>query len=341
MIFVLTGLLFASHWIWKSSNPLSGLLEKEWLDEKFPESVDSENSNWTVLPFGYTLGPWPRTFRQEPVLTELNYHKGPPKKFIQSMTQLWTPVEVELTLLGPKTLVDGVGQNQWKNCFESRFACASDKKKFLEYLSRKPSADHLVSVKWFDHLDPQGPRGIHLYWEFSKYRFDDFVLITHSGIVQGFLLKTVKSEAGDEARTLFYQILGNLKVKEELAGSRDWIQNKIRTVQLKQIQKLPSQKEKLVKLIETQTWLSSLLSVDPTQIAPFFHLAGVTHLLSLELIRLQTQYFQNQEAWILAQKPNLEQILKFSKDFENETVTRQIEDLLQDFLLQRQKASSK
>ena len=83
-----------------------------------------------------------------------------------------------------------------------------------------------------------------------------------------------------------------------------------------------------------------MLSVDPTNITPFFHLAGVTHLLALDLIKLQTTYFENQESWILTTKPNLDNLLKYSQDFENDSIPKQIEALIQDVLLQQQKATS-
>jgi hypothetical protein len=334
-------ILGGSIWLYRVSNhPLSGMLEKEWLDPRFPEKVDTEDSIWQVLPFGYTLGPWPMQFRNEPIVTKLTYRKGPPKKFIQSITQLWLPVEAELTLLGPRTLKEGFNQNAWKQCFESRFTCNLQRDKILDYLEHKKDDGKISKVTWFDQLDINGPRGIHILWDYAKYQVDDFVLITENGIAQGFELKTVKSDVGNDARSLFYQTLGSLKVKEELSSSREWIQNKIKSVQLATIQKTSNSKAKLSKLIEIQNWLFSLLSVNPTDVTPFFHLAGVTHLLALDLIKLQTTYFENQESWILSAKPNLDVLLKYSQDFENPTISKQIEDLIQDVLLQQQKATS-
>ncbi len=340
--FLLLALLCASaFWFYRNSkNPLSGVLEKEWLDQRFPEKVDTEDSIWQVLPHGYTLGPWPMRFRNEPIVTKLTYNKGPPKKFLQSITQLWQPVEAELSLLGPKTLKEGMHQSQWKECFEARWTCNTQRSEVLEYVAHKKDGAKLAKVTWFDHLEINGPRGIHLKWEYPQYQVDDFVIITENGIAQGFELKTVHTEIGEEARSLFYQILGSLKVKEDLAGSREWIQNKIRSVQLSQIRKQSDAKMRLTQLIEIQTWLFSLLTVDPTHITPFFHLAGVTHLFALDLLKLQTTYFENQESWIVTAKPNLENLLKYTKDFGQNSIPSQVEALLQDFLLQQEKATS-
>lgn len=334
-------LAIGALWYYQSSkNPLHGMLEKEWLSQTFPEKVDTEDSIWQVLPYGYTLGPWPTQFRGEPIVTKLTYSKGPPVKFLQSITQLWMPVEVELTITGPKTLEEGTGQIQWMKCFESHFTCNSKRSKVLDYVTHLKNEGKLTSVKWFDHLELNGPRGVHLVWDHAKYQVDDFVLISEHGIAQGFKLKTVKSEAGEEARALFYQVLGAMKIKEDLSGSREWIQNKIRSVQLTQVRSISNPKQRLMKYIEIQNWLFSLLTVDPTKVTPFFHLAGVTHLLALDLIKLQTTYFENQESWILTAKPNLENLLKYSKDFESAEIPKQIEVLIQDVLLQQQKATS-
>lgn len=333
-------LVGASIWMYRvSRNPLCGTLEKEWLDQRFPEKIDTPDSIWQVLPFGYTLGPWPMLFRAEPVVTKLTYHKGPPSNFIQSFTQLWQPVEIELTFAGPKTLDKAMNQAQWKTCFESHFTCNLPREKVMDYIHHKKDEAKVEKITWFDHLEANGPRGVHVVWDYPKYRIDNFVIITENGIAQGFELKSVKNDRGDEARSLLYQTLGSLKVKEDLEGSRDWIQNKIRSVNLSAIQKMPLQKERLAKLIEIQTWLFSLLSVNPTEITPFFHLAGVTHLLAMDLTKLKTTYFENQEAWILTAKPNLDTIFKYSQDFNNPGITMQIDALIQDVLLQQQKSS--
>ena len=235
-------ILLFLFWLYLSSrNPLSGVISKEWLEHK--------DSNWQVLPYGYTLGPWPKEFKNSPIVTKLTYNKGPPKKFIQSITQLWQPVEVELTLLGPKTLKEGITQSQWKDCFDARFTCNSRREKILDYIAHKKDEAILSKVSWFDQQEINGPRGIHLVWEYPKYLIDDFVIITENGIAQGFELKSVKSNIGDEARSLLYQILGSLSVKEDLTSSREWIQNKIRAVQLAQVQEIENPKERLTQLI--------------------------------------------------------------------------------------------
>ncbi len=316
----------------------SSVPEIELLEQRFPQQVDTEGSIWQVLPFGYTLGPWPTRFRNEPIVTQLTYLKGPPQKFLQSITQLWQPVEAELTLMGPRTLVADKTQQDWKDCFISHWGCKADRNLVLDYAFHGKKSSEPVKITWFEHPEAEGPRGIHLERSFEKYRLDDFILFTRKGVAQGFELKTVKSPIGAEALQLFYQTLSSLKVNDDLSGSREWIQTKIKSVNLEEIKKISDSTKRLARWIEVQNWLFSLLSVDPTKVNPFFHLAGVTHLFTLDLIHLQKNHFENQESWILSAKPNLENLYRYSKDFEGSKISGQIDALLQDVLLQQQRS---
>src|SRR5690606_29641679 len=120
---------FAGLAIWHfNSAPFPKALKIEWIESRFPESLDSK----TVLPFGYTLGPWPTHFLGEPIVMKMAYHTGPPKQCIQTMTQLWKPVEVELRIEGPTALIKGMKVSDWKKCFASGFSCHAEKKKLAE-----------------------------------------------------------------------------------------------------------------------------------------------------------------------------------------------------------------
>jgi hypothetical protein len=312
-------------------------LSQEQIENQFPEKIDEDS----ILPFGYTFGAWPSQFQGEPIVTKLTYQKGPPKKFIEKITQVWRPVEVELQIDGPKTIVAGMDAGGWKACFESALACHSEKKQYVaEIFSDRAEhqADH-VELTWFDSLDPTSARGTHLKIETPTYRIDRYTVITESGATQTFSLKTVKGDVGDNARGVFLKILGGLKVKEDLQSSREWIQNKIKSVRLDEVQKIQDPKLRLTRLIQIQNWIYSLLTVDPTHVDPFFHLAGVTHMLAIELMHSKQSYFNSQEAWILSFRPLFETLLAYAKDFPpgNEAMVKNIESLLQDVLYEQNK----
>jgi hypothetical protein len=337
---VFVAIAAGAYFLYLSKNPLAKALSIEWVENTFPEKVDEEGAQYTVLPYGYTLGAWPNYFHGEPIVTRLTYQKGPPKKFIQQMTQIWRPVEVELMLDGPKTIDATLSAQDWKNCFTQNNACLSAKKILLNYavkdLLARPSIN--ISFIWFDSLDPLGARGLHTHFESETYFVDRYTLFTEKGVAQSFSLKYVKNPLGLEAKDLFLKVMGGLKVKDDLNSSRAWIQNKIETVNLDQIRKITDPKLRLTKLIQVQNWVFSHLSVDPTQVEPFFHLAGVTHLLTLDLLHSNQEYFENQESWILSAKPLLETLISYAHDFEHsEEEVKNMEALLEDVLLVQQK----
>lgn len=338
-LFFLVSAALASFYFFQIRNPLvAHRLETEWIENNFPEKLDDD----TVLPFGYAFGVWPKEFQGDPIVTKLTYQKGPPAQFIQEMTQIWKPVEVELNLIGPKTIAANTDAVAWKSCFESAFLCTKLKEKYLAYVfpDHKLHADDEIHLRWIDSLDPLGARGTHLEIESKTYRIDRYTLITPKGVAQTFSLKSVKNPVGEEARTLFAKTIGGLKVKDDLSSSRAWIQNKIKSVSLAQAQHITDPKLRFIRLIQIQSWIYSLLSVDPTQIAPFFHLAGVTHLLAMELLKTDQKYFDGQEAWILSFKPLFETLLRYSKDFkDSEKETENIQALLEDILYQQNKMS--
>ncbi len=149
-----------SLYLFLHSSPLYSALKIEVLNNTFPEKPDDD----LILPFGYTLGPWPKDFRGEPIVTKLTYLKGPPSKFIDSMTQIWRPVEVELTLTGPKTVISDFKIKEWRNCFQSDFRCGKEKGLFWKrvFPDEKNHSDDEIKAFWFESPDPMSARGIQL-----------------------------------------------------------------------------------------------------------------------------------------------------------------------------------
>jgi hypothetical protein len=326
--------LIGSFYLFLHSSPLESSLKNEVLSNYFPEKPDDD----LILPFGYTLGPWPKAFRGEPIVTKLTYLKGPPQKFIDSMTQIWRPVEVELSILGPKTVLPEFMIKDWRNCFKSEFFCSKEKKLFWErvFPDSKAHQSDRIHATWFESMDPLGARGVHLAVTTPTYQIDRFAVITPKGSVQVFSLKSVLNGPGAEARELFIKTLGSLKVNDDLSSSRAWIEGKLRAVNLETIKKIADQKSRFDKLILVQTWIYSYLSVNPTALESFYHLAGITHRLAMDLLKTKTPLFENQEAWILSFQPLLSTLIRYAKDFpKSENQVKSMEALLEDFLLQQ------
>ena len=318
------------------SSPLESRLPTEILTRSPEEKLDPN----LILPFGYTLGTWPQSFRGEPIVTRLTYIKGPPAKFLDQMVQVWRPVEAELTLFGPKTISPNLSLEDWRNCFHQEFGCIREKQLFWEkvFPERKVYEKDLVQASWYESTDKNSPRGVHLVIKTKTYQMDRFAVITPKGTTQVFSLKSVLSPIGLEARELFLRTIGNLTVNDDITVGRKTIESQLKSVNIDALKKIENRKERLKKLILVQNWIYSYLSVDPSSIDSFYHLAGITHRLAMDLMTAKERFFENQESWILSFQPLLSTLIQYARDFPNsEMPVKSMEALFEDFLLEQNK----
>jgi hypothetical protein len=336
--------------LWNQSHSLlRGPFKTEAFTTAIPEGLDSTGGNWRTLSYGYHLAPWPISFRGEPVVTTLNYEKGPPSQFITEWIQVWSPGSVELSIEGPRTPFVGMTALDWKSCLGSPF-CVSKKQDFINSVLRDRVQDpsQLKEVSWFESDSLQAARGIHLHFEVTGRRLDRYVVLNNQGVAQNFTLKTNHDEAGEEARGVMEAILHGMTVMDAIDTSREWISGRIKTVDLNQIRAISDPKTRYLKLFEIQNLLCSQLAIDPRFVAPYFHLAGVTHLLGVSLLKEKKVYFKNQESWILLIQPLLSSLVQYVGDFPEATEKQKgergaalanMEALQQDFLLMKEKLS--
>ena len=332
--FVFSFSVLGSLYLYFQRSPLDGALSREVLSNSFPEKPNDD----LILPFGHTLGPWPQEFKGEPIVTRLAYLKGPPRKFLDSMTQVWRPVEAEVVITGPKTVLREFKIQDWRKCFQSEFTCITEKRAFWArvFPERGSHEEDEVRADWFESMDPKGARGVHLIVKSKTYQIDRFAIITENGVVQTFSLKSVLNPIGLDARELFFKTLGGLKVREDLQNAKAWIETRIKGVNLEEIKRIPDLKERFKRLILVQNWIYSYLSVDPASAPSYFHLAGVTHRIAMDLLKTKEPLFENQESWILSFEPLLTTLIRYLQDFPGqETLVKNMEALLADFLVER------
>jgi hypothetical protein len=322
------------------TSPLDASLPLEILP---PGEARSEPDQSRILPYGHTMGPWPSHFRGEPVVSRLTYLKGPPKKFIETLTLIWSPVDAEIFLSGPKTILPDFKLADWKECFQKNFLCSGPKKAFWSrvFPERGIQQKNEVRATWFESASPEGPRGVHVMirskTDSGRERTEDrFAIITPGGVVQTLSIQTSNHPVGSEARGLFMQTLGALKVHDDLAFGRAWIAGDLKQIDLQALKSLPDAKTRFIHLIGVQNLIFAHLSVDPTTIDSFYHLAGVTHRMAMDLLHTRERWFQNQESWLNEFPPLLSSLARYSKDFpDSAQVSGRIEALLQDFLLEQ------
>ncbi|NDG84480.1 MAG: hypothetical protein EBX52_05495 [Proteobacteria bacterium] len=323
-----------------TSSPLDSKLPLELL----PAPGEAQPPSDSLLPFGYTLAPWPGTFRGEPIVTRLTYLKGPPLKFLEQLVQVWRPVEVEIAISGPKTISPAMRLEDWRNCFKSEFGCSSEKKIFWERIfpERKSREKDIITASWYESQSRNGPRGVHLAIKAPTHQIDRFAVITPKGTLQIFSMKSVLNPVGVEARELFLKTLGAMTVSDDLTAGRKSIEARIRSINFEELKRLPDPKDRMEKIITVQNWICSYLSVDPASLDSFFHLAGITHRLALDLLASKKRYFENQESWILSFQPLLGTLIQYARDFpDSANAVKNMEALLEDFLLHQSKMDGK
>ncbi len=337
--------LLGGRQIWMETHSLlNGPMKSESFISAIPERVD-EAGEWVSLSYGAHLAPWPVLFRGDPIMTTMGYRKGPPHQFIQKMVQVWSTGNAELEIEGPRTPRKDFSVLDWKNCLGSSF-CFSAKKQFIEATMRDliPYRSMRVDFSWFESDSLQAARGIHLHFDLGTHELDRFVVITPLGGTQNFTLKSAKNEVGSEARSVFRRIIYGMTVKDGAAEAKIWIANRLKSIELAKIEKKQDPKSRYLGLIEVQNLLFCELALDPSAIAPFFHLAGVTHLIGMSLLKEKNVYFKEQESWSISIQPLLSTLIQYVGDFpdhgkkgERGAALANMESLLQDFLLLKQK----
>ena len=343
-------LIFGGSWWLRAHRSFFQLpVTIETLSTEFPSDLDREGSNWTTLTFGYHLGPWPLQFKGDPIIMSLEYQKGPPLKFIPKMKQIWSPGEAELTIEGPRTPIPNFDEVRWKACLMSYAFCLSEKQKLVigSLKDFEIYKKQIRSFTWFEGPGAFSARGLHIKVELENDWIDRYIVFTDHGNSQNFTLKTAKNDTGQAARDLFLKVLGNMTVKSDLTEPRTWILKQLQGVQLEKVRTITDAKLRYEQWILVQNMLMSELAVDPRSIAPYFHLAGVVHLMSVSLIKEKKTYFKNQESWLIGTHAWLLALIQFVKDFPDTEETKaeksaalaNMESLLEDFLLVKQKSS--
>lgn len=304
--------------------PLLGEIKVQNYSMFFPNSVDQPQSTWRTLAWGYTLGPWPKIYQNNPAVIKLTYKKNPPKNFIHQIIYVLDPVLNEIWIDGPRTITRDsqktLTQQEWRDCFLKTYSCLSLKKKFIETVLldlkkiEEQSKNTHWELHWFENeTDLRAPKGLWITFTADDWTYTRAVLFTPKGVSQSFTLKS--KDASAPSHLLFEQIITGMKVSDDLNSGRLWAQSQIQSIQLQKINQMTSLKERLLAWSEVQVLLSSLISVNPTALDPFFHLAGVTHQFAVDLMKAKDRVFTSQEGWINIEKPNLQALVKYAQDF--------------------------
>jgi hypothetical protein len=95
------------------------------------------------------------------------------------------------------------------------------------------------------------------------------------------------NEIGTAAREDFKNSMRSLRVSDDLAPGRVWVDQSLEKVNLRDVSKLGDSLDAVQKLAEVQALLIARISVDPKTYDTYFHLAGTALMLGRAAVKLR------------------------------------------------------
>lgn len=243
---------------------------------------------WSVSPFFYTLGAWPKSFSNQPVFYSVPYEKGPPTRFIGHIFLDWSFPDIRVVIEGPKTPEKVASQAELRECFSTTASlkCLAQRELALRrHLSeiQRISPKHWT-VKWFHVNNPFLPpesqaQGIYLGATGNHWAQDRFILVSSHNTHQTLILQRALNAAGDAAFDLIQKTVRSFRLFHELDSGKAWINRELESIQLNQLNSLNDEKLLAFTLAQIQGQLISKISVEPGSYDSYFHLAGTTAML--------------------------------------------------------------
>lgn len=261
-----------------------------------PFSAEEEKATeWTISPFFYAMGAWPKTFSGTPVFYTLPYEKGPPAQFVGQVDVRLDPPETKLVIEGPRTPIL-ITRTQLKTCLTSSpialigidfWDCLRVRRSVLSRHIKEAvqfTGQATWQVKWFRVENPalpenEKPEGFYISADGESLSEERFVLVTGTGVHQALVLDHNLNQKGVQAERVFEQIVRSLRVSENLAPGKALANRLLMETTLNDLRKDLSDEVMSTKFAQILMVLSSKISVEPQNVEPYYHLASTAMLL--------------------------------------------------------------
>ncbi len=268
----------------------------------------------------------PKNFNHQPVQFQISYKKGPPNHFISQIETQLAP-DIGLTFEGPKTPSPTVARGEIRPCLtESQsWNCLALRQSLFERWVSEPSPSaHLWHASWFQIDDPTLPteeqtQGVHLRADLEQEILDQFIVIQPSGTQQVIRLKRPRSPSGELAYELTSRVIASIRVYPDLTAGRELVSRHLEEVRLVAIKNEADTARRSERLNDAQLLLISKISVDPSNLDSYFHLAGTStwmpeakmaqhnlesaYLYARDIAPLDPRTSQIQAFWLTASSP--------------------------------------
>lgn len=261
-------------WILAANDPTL----KKWNVVALPLSENVLKSpDLVTVPFSYLLAALPSKIGKEDLLWELPYLKGPPKSFIGRIDLIWNETDQnKISFSGPLTFSKNTSSNQLLNCFNKFFGCSELRdeifKKHLKIneLFSEISTMEILRIENKELKENEIPYFLYLKGK-SKTSIgktlEVALAINPNLSFQQISFEQRKSLVSES--TLFKSLLTVMRFSQELNAPRLFIDDKL---SLFNQNSALNEKPTLSEIILAEKLLLSKLSVDPTQLEPFYHL---------------------------------------------------------------------
>ncbi len=245
------------------------------------------DSHQLHVPIFYSILNLPKTFMEQPVTYELSYQAGPPNHFIAQIRGHLSS-NILLSFDGPRTPDPVIDRKIIRSCFTSTFSfqCLATRQRTLQTWTQDLMSESSKewSLQWFQVLDAsigadEQTQGIHVSTKTENHILDHWILIQPSGTQQVIHLARPPTPEGQKAFEQVSQSIASLRNYPELQYGRELIDRTLGEVQLDSMKNESDPAIRLSKLMETQILLISKVSVEPSSLDSFFHLAGISTLI--------------------------------------------------------------
>lgn len=320
------------EYVWK--HPLFMTIESVKLAPFFPQKqteLPDSGEEWSITPFYYLMGAWPKTYTHRPVFYSLPYRKGLPNRFIDHIVARWEMPDIQVTFEGPRTPSPAPPREEIKrclfnqaltglltrvSCFRFREAALMRHIDEIHEVFPKPGALKW-KIQWILVENPAIPpeeqaQGVFLSVQGPERSLDRAVLITARGTHQAITLQYPNGSQGEHAASTFDQAIRSLRISDDLAMGRAWVERTLENTRLSEIESTGDSTDLVRKLAETQALLISKITVDPKTFDTYFHLGGTAYML-LKL-SLRNPSTPGSEDWSAVAKPMIQSVLRYAQD---------------------------
>jgi hypothetical protein len=285
------------------------------------EASASGEPDWTIEPFYFVLGAWPKTYEGHPVFYSVPYLKGPPTLFLGEVVARWEMPDTRVTIRGPKTPPRDYTREEVSRCLFANWVpqCIAIREfALLPHLKEMEKTLGFTDrsgwrVAWFKVENPAIPekdqaQGIFIHAQNSFRVEERYVVMTAKGAQQTYDLQVPRGERELRASQTLEQAIRSSRFSDDLNPGRLWVDSQIEAITPESLAKAFNTSNPSFPISELESLLIAKLTVDPKTFDTYYLLGK----LGSQLTRYATQTQQSDLGAVA--KPLLQNMQRYGLD---------------------------